>query len=100
MDLLKALSSLIALLTASGGILVILILGIVQVIKQFGVKDQIARVANLVVGLIMGFLIGIGSEGIPTTVQGWVVLILFCLVCSLVAAGIYKVAQPESTTPE
>jgi hypothetical protein len=96
--MLDALKALIAVLLAEGGLLVLLILGIVQAIKQFGVKDQVARIANIIVGLVMGFLIALGSKGVPTDVQGWVVLILFCLLCSLVASGIYHVATDQPTT--
>lgn len=100
MNFIDALNSLVALLLAGGGILVIIILGLTQVVKQFGAKDKIALAANVIIGLVMGSLILVGSKGVPADVQGWIVLALFCLVCSLVASGIYKVAQPESITPQ
>jgi hypothetical protein len=88
---LSALFGLIAALSAGGGVLVLLILGLTEVAKQFGAKDKVALGINVGIGLVMGSLIVIGSQGVPSTVQGWVVMVLFDLICSLVASGIYKI---------
>jgi hypothetical protein len=94
-DILTPLLALVSMLTKGGMILVAIILGVTQVAKKFGAKDKVALAVNIAIGLIFGAMIGIGTTGIPVAFGPWVVLILFCLLCSLVASGIYKLVPKE-----
>jgi len=87
--------ALVAMLTNGGGILILIIIGVTQAVKEFGIKDKAALAINLAVGAVMGAVIGIASTGIPLAFTGWAVLVLFCLLCSLVASGIYKLVPKE-----
>jgi hypothetical protein len=94
-DFLTPLIALVAMLTQGGSILIIIIMGVTQVAKEFGAAGKVALAINLAVGLVLGAMIGIACTGIPLAFTGWAVLVLFCLLCSLVASGIYKLVPKE-----
>ena len=94
------LSALVTLLLSAGGILIALIVGLTQLVKQAfpGIKDQYAVGANVLIGLAVGTLISLGQvNGLPADITGWVVLVICDLLCSLIAAGIYKVATAPTS---
>ena len=67
----------------------LVVFGLVEFIKSFGLSGKIVTALSMVVGLI----IGIGyqlSIAVPVGFNGWYPVIIFGITIGLVASGFYK----------
>jgi hypothetical protein len=77
-----------------GGIpLIIVIFGLVEFIKSFGLSGKIVTSLSMVLGLLFGIAYKIGVDGLPVDFMGWFIVVVFGLALGLVASGFYKFAD-------
>lgn len=75
--------------------LLLIVMGLVQYIKGFGLSGKAVKILSLAVG----FLIGLGyqlSLGIPADFGPWFSATIFGLLLGLVASGVFDVLNPPS----
>lgn len=80
---------------STGGIpLLLVVLGLVQFVKGFGLQGNAVKLLSLFIGLAFG--IGYQYSLAPIVgFAGWFTAVVFGLLLGLVASGIYKVANPS-----
>lgn len=71
--------------------LILVVLGLVEWIKQLGVQGVAIRVVSLVVGLVIGIAYQF-SIAQPTGFSEWFAAVVYGLALGLVASGIYDAA--------
>jgi hypothetical protein len=77
-----------------GGIpLLVVIFGLVEFSKSFGLKGNWLAGASLFLGLVFGFAYKIAETGVPATFAGWFVVIIFGLALGLITSGFYDFAD-------
>ena len=77
-----------------GGIpLLIVIFGLVEFSKVFGLKDRWLTLFSLVLGLFFGIAYKVADSGIPSSFAGWFVMIVFGLALGLITSGFYDFAD-------
>jgi hypothetical protein len=77
-----------------GGIpLLVVIFGLVEFIKSFGLKGNWLVGSSLCLGLVFGFAYKIAETGIPATFAGWFVMVVFGLALGLIISGFYDFAD-------
>jgi hypothetical protein len=77
-----------------GGIpLLVVIFGLVEFIKSFGLKGNWLTGASLFLGLVFGFAYKIAEAGVPATFAGWFVMVVFGLALGLITSGFYDFAD-------
>jgi hypothetical protein len=72
--------------------LVVVVLGLVQFIKGFGLEDNIVKGVSLAVGLVLGVGYQL-SLATPVDFAGWFAAVVFGLGLGLVASGLYDANQ-------
>jgi len=73
--------------------LLLVVLGLVQFIKGFGLAGNTVKIVSLVVGLVLG--IGYQfSIAVPVGFAEWFSAVIFGLALGLVASGVYEVVNP------
>jgi hypothetical protein len=77
-------------LLVAGIPLVIVIFGLVECIKSFGVKGNWLTVASLLTGITLGTCYQIAQAGLPGTFSEGFTVLIFGLTLGLVASGFYK----------
>ena len=76
-----------------GGIpLIIVIFGLVEFAKVFGLKGKWLTLFSLLLGLFFGIAYKIAMNGLPIGFAGWFVVAVFGLALGLITSGIYKFA--------
>jgi len=68
--------------------LILVVMGLVELLKTFGVQGNALTVGSFAIGLILGILYQI-SLGMPVGFGGWFGSIVFGLALGLVACKIY-----------
>lgn len=75
--------------------LLVVVIGLVQYIKGFGLSGVAVKVLSLLVGTLLG--IGYKFSTVPPVdFAGWFAALIFGLALGLVASGVYEVANPPS----
>jgi hypothetical protein len=73
-----------------GGIPIILIVfGLVEFIKIFGLKGKWLTLVSLLLGLLFGILYKLAIDPIPHTFGGWFEIIVLGLAIGLTTSGVY-----------
>lgn len=75
--------------------LLILVIGLVQWIKDYGLQGKNAKLASLLIGLLLGFGYNL-SVKIPVNFADWFTVLVFGLGLGVVASGIYDVANKKT----
>lgn len=77
-----------------GGIpLIIVIFGLVEFIKSFGLSGKIVTLLSMAFGLLFGIAYKVADSGVPGGFAGWFAVAVFGLALGLVASGFYKFAD-------
>lgn len=77
-----------------GGVpLLIVIFGLVEFSKSFGLKGNWLTIFSMLLGLLFGFAFKIATEGMPVGFAGWFVVLVFGLALGLITSGFYKFAD-------
>jgi hypothetical protein len=79
-------------ITVAGIPLLIIVIGLVQFIKGFGLEGNIVKGVSLLVGLLLGAAYQY-TVAIPVDFAGWFQLVVFGLGLGLVASGLYDANQ-------
>ncbi len=78
----------------AGGIpLLVVIFGLVEFVKSFGVKGQALTAVSAFFGFIFGMAYKISQSGLPVDFSSWFVTIVFGIALGLVASGFYDFAD-------
>jgi len=73
---------------------VVLIVGIVQALKQFGVSGKGCQISALALGFLFAGLAQAIAQGlIPESVVVWIELVVFALAGSVAAMGMYDLGK-------
>ena len=83
-------------LLANGIPLLVVIFGLVEFIKSYGLKGNWLTGASLFLGLVFGFAYKIAETGVPATFAGWFVMVVFSLALGLTASGINDFANART----
>jgi len=74
-----------------GGIpLVIVIFGLVEFAKSFGLQGKLVTLLSMLLGVIFGICYKIAAAGLPAGFAGWFIVVVFGLALGLVTSGFYK----------
>jgi hypothetical protein len=76
-----------------GSIPLMVVFGLVEIIKSFGLKGNILTVVSLLLGLAFGIAYQVAQTGTPFGFAAWFTVIMFGLLIGLVASGFYKFAS-------
>jgi hypothetical protein len=77
-----------------GGIpLLVVIFGLVEFIKAFGVKGYWLTGISMLLGLVFGFCYKIAESGLPVGFAAWFVVFVFGLALGLITSGFYDFAD-------
>jgi hypothetical protein len=77
-----------------GGIpLLVVIFGLVEFSKSFGLQGKWLTAFSMVLGLVFGAAYKIAEDGVPAVFSAWFVLVVFGLALGLVASGFYDFAN-------
>lgn len=79
-------------ITVAGIPLVLIVLGLVEWVKGFGVEGQSLRGVSLVIGLALGIGYQL-SIAVPADFTGWFSAVVFGLGLGLVASGLFDAAK-------
>ena len=73
-----------------GGIpLVAVVFGLVEFVKNFGLKGRWLTIVSMLLGLLFGVSYQIANAGVPASFAGWFAVAVFGLVLGLMASGLY-----------
>ena len=72
--------------------LVIIILGLVEFAKKFGLRGNGCIALSMSLGLIFGVLYRL-QDGLPADFAGWFAIIIYGLGLGLVTSGLYDVVR-------
>lgn len=81
----------------SGIPLILVVIGLVEWVKRFGVAGKALNVASLLVGAGLGVAYQV-SQGVPVDFAGWFAAVIYGLALGLVASGIYDAAKSAAKT--
>jgi hypothetical protein len=73
--------------------LMVVIFGLVEFIKSFGLSGRILTVISLVIGLGFGIAFHVYQAGVPTDFVSWFEACVFGLSIGLVVSGFYDFAN-------
>ena len=73
--------------------LMIVIFGLVEFAKSFGLSGRILTILSMLLGVALGLAYQIASNGVPAAYAGWFEIVIFGLAVGLVASGFYKFAN-------
>jgi hypothetical protein len=73
--------------------IVMIIFGLVEFTKSFGVSGRWLTGLSLFIGLLFGFAFRVYLAGVPTGYAGWFEAVIFGLALGLVASGFYDFAN-------
>jgi len=69
--------------------LIVIVFGIVEEIKAYGLTGKILRLVSLVLGMLFAFLYQLASAGIPVDLMGWLTVAVVGIAYGLTASGGY-----------
>lgn len=69
--------------------LILIVFGLVEEIKAWGLEGKILRAVSLVLGVLLAVLYQLGSNGLPADLMGWLVVVVVGLAFGLTASGAY-----------
>ena len=73
-----------------GGIpIVLIVFGLVEFVKVFGLSGKWLTLFSLVLGLVFGILYKLAIEPMPATFGGWFEIIILGLAIGLTTSGVY-----------
>ena len=70
--------------------LIMIVFGLVEMIKSFGLQGRILTVISMLLGLAFGMAYQVSYAGLPVTFGQWFEIIVFGLAIGLTASGFYK----------
>ena len=70
--------------------LMVVVFGLVEMIKSFGLKGNILTILSMLLGIAFGIAYQISKIGIPIGFPGWFETVIFGLAIGLTASGFYK----------
>jgi hypothetical protein len=73
--------------------LLVMVIGLVQFVKSFGLTGNVVKGVSLGIGLLLGVGYQL-SISMPADFAGWFAVTVFGLGLGLVASGIYDAAKP------
>jgi len=73
--------------------LMVVVFGLVEIFKSFGLQGNILTAISLVLGLAFGIAYQVAQTGTPLGFSAWFTVIMFGLMIGLVASGFYKFAS-------
>jgi hypothetical protein len=77
-----------------GGIpLLVVIFGLVEFIKSFGLKDRWLTLVSLLLGLVFGIMYQVAENNVPQSFSAWFTVIIFGLALGLITSGFYDFAN-------
>jgi hypothetical protein len=77
-----------------GGIpLLVVIFGLVEFSKTFGLSGRWLTLVSLLLGIAFGVAYKIATEGVPVGFAGWFVMLIFGLALGLITSGFYDFAN-------
>lgn len=80
-----------------GGVpLVVVIFGLVEFAKKFGLKGNWLTVLSMVLGVGLGIGFKISESGVPVGFSNWFGVCIFSLALGLAASGIYDFAASRT----
>ena len=86
-----------------GGIpLTLVIFGLVEFSKSFGLTGKWLTGVSMLLGVLFGMAYKFSSSGIPAGFAGWFEVVIFGLMLGLVTSGFYKFADdrfPKADKP-
>jgi hypothetical protein len=84
--------------------LLFVIWGLVAFVKSFGVEGRTLTTISLALGLVLGILYQLSTNGVPTAFDGWFGVVIYGLGLGIVASGLYDVVKrdllPNIGTPD
>ena len=72
--------------------LIFVVMGLVELVKSFGVQGKVLTALSFGIGLVIGLLYQV-SLGVPADYAGWFGAALFGLALGLVASKVYDAIQ-------
>jgi len=73
-----------------GGIpIVLIVFGLVEFVKVFGLSGKWLTLFSLFLGLVFGILYKLAIEPMPTTFGGWFEIVILGLAIGLTTSGVY-----------
>lgn len=72
--------------------LMIVVFGLVEFVKSFGLSGNILTLLSMLLGITFGICYQIAAIGMPSGFTAWFVTLTFGLFIGLVASGFYKFA--------
>lgn len=74
-----------------GGIpLIVVIFGLIEFVKSFGLQGKWLTLCSLLLGLVFGFAYKLAETGVPVDYAAWFSVTIFGLALGLVTSGFYK----------
>jgi hypothetical protein len=70
--------------------LMLVIFGLIEFIKSFGLSGKILTILSMLLGVVFGLAYQFAVAGIPLTFSGWFEIVIFGLAIGLTASGFYK----------
>lgn len=71
--------------------LVLVVMGLVEWLKEFGLQGNAIRIASMLIGIVFGVAYQL-SLGVPSGFAEWFAAVVYGLGLGLVASGIYDAA--------
>jgi hypothetical protein len=72
--------------------LMVVVFGLVEMIKSFGLKGNVLTVVSMLLGVAFGLAYQVALSGVPSNFASWFAVITFGLLIGLVTSGFYKFA--------
>jgi hypothetical protein len=76
--------------------LLVVILGLVEYLKRFGVSGNALLGSSMGIGAVLGVGYQISQTGTPVEFSGWFAIVLYGLVMGLIASGVYDALKSIS----
>jgi hypothetical protein len=73
----------------SGIPLILVVFGLVEACKRFGLTGNVLTIISLVIGVGLAIAYQIGSLGLPVGFMGWFTVVIVGIVFGLTASGVY-----------
>lgn len=79
-------------------LLLLLVMGLVEFAKKFGLKGNAVIALSMGLGVVFGLLYQIATLGVPLDFAGWFMYVVFGLVFGLAVSGLWDLGK-RFTTP-
>lgn len=78
-------------------LLLLLVMGLVEFAKKFGLKGNAVIALSMGLGVVFGLLYQIATLGAPPGFSGWFVYVVFGLIFGLAASGLWDLGKRFAT---